>query len=66
MTTHLLDTNAWLRTVGRSIELNAATRRLVSDHANAPLALSAIGVWEVCTKFRKRPADLALDLPLDE
>lgn len=66
MTTHLLDTNAWLRTLGRSFEFNAAARALIFDPARAPFALSAISVWEVCTKFRKRPADLALQLPLDQ
>jgi len=66
VTTHLLDTNAWLRTIGRSTEFNAATRQLIFNPAHAPFALSAISVWEVCTKFRKRPADLALQLPLDQ
>ena len=66
VTTHLLDTNAWLRTLGRSFEFNAATRALIFDSANAPFALSAMSVWEVCTKFRKRPDDLALQLPLDQ
>lgn len=66
MTTHLLDTNAWLRTLGRSFEFNAPTRALIFDATNAPFALSAMSVWEVCTKFRKRPDDLALQLPLDQ
>lgn len=55
VTTHLLDTNAWLRTLGRSFEFNDATRALIFDSSNAPFALSAMSVWEVCTKFRKRP-----------
>jgi len=33
---------------------------------NAPFGLSAISVWEVCTKFRKKPHELALTIPLGE
>lgn len=65
VTTHLLDTNAWLRAFGRPHELNSATRLLLSDPTHAPFALSAMSVWEVCTKMRKQPASLALQLPLD-
>ena len=60
----LLDTTAWLRAVGRLDELNAPTRALLANPANTPFALSAFSVWEVCTKFRKKPAELAIELPL--
>jgi PIN domain nuclease of toxin-antitoxin system len=63
---YMLDTNAWLRAVGRLSELNAAAQAVLADPANAPFALSAISVWEVCTKFRKKPAELSIVLPLDE
>ena len=63
---YLLDTNAWLRTVGRLSELNAVTQTMLADQVNAPFALSAISVWEVCTKFRKKPAELSITLPLND
>lgn len=55
---HLLDTNAWLRALCSPQELNAAT--------NAPFALSAISVWEVCTKFRKKPHELSIKGPIEQ
>lgn len=61
--THLFDTNAWLRSMGRTQELNPATRRLIFDPAAAPFALSAISVWEVGNKLRKHPGSLGLGLP---
>ena len=63
---YLLDTNAWLRAVGRLEELNASARAVLADPTNAPFALSAISVWEVCTKFRKKPKELSITLPLDQ
>jgi PIN domain nuclease of toxin-antitoxin system len=62
---HLLDTNAWLRAVGAINELNSGAQAILMAHANAPFALSAISVWEVSTKFRKKPHQLSLTLPLD-
>jgi PIN domain nuclease of toxin-antitoxin system len=52
--------------VGAIHELNSTAQATLMAHANAPFALSAISVWEVCTKFRKRPDQLSLTLPLDE
>jgi PIN domain nuclease of toxin-antitoxin system len=63
---HLLDTNAWLRALGRLEELNAAAQAVLADPANTPFALSAISVWEVCTKFRKKPDELSITLSLDQ
>lgn len=60
----LLDTNAWLRAFGWLGELNAAARALVTGPRRVPLHLSAISVWEVCTKFRRKPAELGLLTPL--
>lgn len=64
--THLLDTCTWLRAVSAIDELNAASLAVLRDPNNAPFALSAISVWEVCTKFRKKPQQLALTVPLDD
>ncbi len=64
--THLLDTCTWLRIIGAVHELNEETCRLILNDSNAPFALSAISVWEVCTKVRKRPRELTLALPLNE
>lgn len=63
---YLLDTNAWLRALGRLDELNAETRLVLADVANTPFSLSAISVWEVCTKFRKKPHQLSITIPLDQ
>ncbi|MEI6514341.1 MAG: type II toxin-antitoxin system VapC family toxin [bacterium] len=64
--THLLDTCTWLRALGAIGELNAKSLAVLHDPSNAPFALSAISVWEVCTKIRKKPHELSLALPLDE
>jgi PIN domain nuclease of toxin-antitoxin system len=63
---YLLDTNAWLRALGRLHELNAVSLSVLNDSANSPFALSAISVWEVCTKFRKKPAELSINVPLKQ
>lgn len=63
---YLLDTNAWLRALGHLEELNVATRTVLADTASPPFGLSAISVWEVCTKFRKKPAQLSINIPLDQ
>jgi len=64
--THLLDTCTWLRALGAIDELNASAQAALREPRNAPFALSAISVWEVCTKFRKKPQELSLTLPIDE
>lgn len=64
--THLLDTCTWLRALGAIDELNASSLAVLRDPHNAPFALSAISVWEVCTKVRRKPHELSLSLPLDE
>ena len=56
--THLLDTNSWLRIVGRPDELSAATLTLIRGGAALPFALSAISIWEVALKCRKRRLEL--------
>lgn len=61
--THLFDTNAWLRSIGRTQELNAGVRGLIFAPEQAPFALSAISIWEVGTKLRRHPGSLDLGLP---
>ena len=56
--THLLDTNAWLRVIARPDELSATARDLVSQQGILPFALSAISIWEVTLKARKRKLEL--------
>ena len=63
MTTHLLDTNAWLRRVSRPDQIHPRAHAVFDSAEFAPLALSAISVWEVALKFHKGKLDLAL--PLD-
>lgn len=63
---HMLDTCTWLRTVGLTEQLNVAARAVLTAQGNAPFALSAISVWEVCTKVRKKPQQLQLTLSLAE
>jgi PIN domain nuclease of toxin-antitoxin system len=56
--THLLDTNAWLRLVARPDELSATARALTNQRGILPFGLSAISVWEVTLKARKRKLEL--------
>ena len=63
---YLLDTNAWLRAVGRLHELNDQSQAILGDPANAPFGLSAISVFEVCTKFRTKPTQLGITLPIQQ
>jgi PIN domain nuclease of toxin-antitoxin system len=56
--THLLDTNAWLRVVARPDELGTAARELVNQRGILPFGLSAISIWEVTLKARKRKLEL--------
>src|SRR5260370_25441469 len=56
--THLLDTNAWLRVIARPDELSSAARDLVSQRGILPFALSAISIWEVTLKARKKKLEL--------
>ena len=56
--THLLDTNAWLRLVAKPEELNSETHALLGRPGILPFALSAISVWEITLKARKRRLDL--------
>ena len=60
MTTHLLDTNAWIRLILAPDELSEATRALLSRPDITPFALSAISVFEVTLKVRKGKIDLRL------
>ena len=60
MTTHLLDTNAWIRLILAREELNERARALLSRPDITPLALSAISVFEVTLKTRKGKIDLRL------
>ena len=62
----LLDTCTWLRVVGRLSELNPESRTLLANPAGAPFHLAAISIWEVTTKFRKKPAELSLNMPVDD
>jgi PIN domain nuclease of toxin-antitoxin system len=56
--THLLDTNAWLRLVARPDELSATARALMNQRGILPFGLSAVSVWEVTLKARKRKLEL--------
>src|SRR6266478_847319 len=56
--THLLDTNAWLRLVARPDELTPTVRGLLSRRGILPFGLSAISIWEVTLKARKRKLEL--------
>ena len=64
MTTHLLDTNAWIRLVLAPEELSERTRALVTQPEITPFALSAISIFEVTLKVRKGKIDLRL--PTDQ
>lgn len=64
MTTHLLDTNAWIRLVLSPGELSARTHTLLASPGVRPCAISAISVWEVALKARK--GKINLRLPADE
>ena len=63
MTTHLLDTNAWIRLVLAPEELSERTRALFAQPGITPFALSAISIFEVTLKVRK--GKIALRLPPD-
>ena len=52
MTTHLFDTNAWLRACQCPEELSPATHALLAA-SREPFMLSVISIWEVCLKVRK-------------
>jgi PIN domain nuclease of toxin-antitoxin system len=56
--THLLDTNVWLRVVARPDELSPAARMLMNQRNILPFGLSAISIWEVTLKARKRKLEL--------
>jgi PIN domain nuclease of toxin-antitoxin system len=56
--THLLDTNAWLRVVARPDELTPAVQTLMRRRGILPFGLSAISIWEVTLKARKRKLEL--------
>jgi PIN domain nuclease of toxin-antitoxin system len=60
VTTHLLDTNVWIRLILAPDELSERTRALLSRSDITPLALSAISVFEVTLKVRKGKIDLRL------
>ena len=57
--THLLDTNAWLRSLENAEALSAPAFRTISTLPPASLALSAISVWEVALKVRHRKLTLS-------
>lgn len=60
MTTHLLDTNAWIRLILSPGELSARTHALLASPGVRPCALSAISVWEFALKARKGKINLHL------
>jgi PIN domain nuclease of toxin-antitoxin system len=60
VTTHLLDTNVWIRLILAPDELSERTRALLSRSDITPLALSTISVFEVTLKVRKGKIDLRL------
>ena len=60
MTTHLLDTNAWIRLILAPEQLSERPRALLTRPDITPLALSAISVFELTLKVRKGKIDLRL------
>jgi PIN domain nuclease of toxin-antitoxin system len=64
VTTHLLDTNAWLWQVSEPERLNRSVRAALGAPEAMPLAVSAISVWEIALKVRKGKLDLSM--PLDD
>jgi PIN domain nuclease of toxin-antitoxin system len=60
VTTHLLDTSAWIRLVLAPEQLSERTRALIAQPGITPFALSAISVFEVTLKVRKGKIDLRL------
>ena len=60
MTTHLLDTNAWIRLILAPEQLSERGRALLTRPDITPLALSAISVFELTLKVRKGKIDLRL------
>jgi PIN domain nuclease of toxin-antitoxin system len=63
VTTHLFDTNAWLRVCERPEELTAPVRDLIA-RSREPFLISAISIWEVCLKVRK--GKLTLSTSIDD
>lgn len=61
MTTHLFDTNAWLRVCERPEDLSSRARDLII-RSTEPFCLSAISIWEVCLKVRKQKLTLSTSL----
>jgi PIN domain nuclease of toxin-antitoxin system len=61
VTTHLFDTNAWLRACERPEELSSSGRDLITQSRD-PFLLSAISIWEVCLKVRKGKLTLSTSL----
>jgi PIN domain nuclease of toxin-antitoxin system len=64
VTTHLLDTNAWIRLVLAPEELSERTRSMLAQPGITPFALSAISIFEVTLKVRKGKIDLRI--PADQ
>jgi len=60
VTTHLLDTNAWIRLILAPEQLSERARALLTRPDITPLALSAISVFELTLKVRKGKIDLRL------
>ena len=60
MTTHLLDTNAWIRLILAPEQLSERPRALLTRPDITPLAVSAISVFELTLKVRKGKIDLRL------
>jgi PIN domain nuclease of toxin-antitoxin system len=60
VTTHLLDTNAWLRRVSHPGQIHPRAQVVLDAAESAPLALSAISVWEIALKYHKGKLDLTL------
>ena len=60
MTTHLLDSNAWIRLILAPEQLSERARALLTRPDITPLALSAISVFELTLKVRKGKIDLRL------
>jgi len=60
VTTHLLDSNAWIRLILAPEQLSERARALLTRPDITPLALSAISVFELTLKVRKGKIDLRL------
>jgi PIN domain nuclease of toxin-antitoxin system len=61
--TYLFNTNAWIRSIERPVEVSASVFSVLLNPTSAPFGLSAISIYEIGQKVRK--GRLVLSIPLD-